>query len=90
MSHWRDKARPIIREVLAATKGKPEAEIKTALHHAYPFGPRAHHPYKIWLDEIKRQRQTRTVLDAQLEVAAGRRPAVVRVPVLRGQGKLFE
>lgn len=56
MSHWRDKAKRIVCAVLAETAGKPEAEIKKALHGAYPFGPREYHPYKIWLSEIKRQR----------------------------------
>lgn len=52
MSYWRRKAQPIIAKVLAETEGKPEAEIKEALLDAYPFGPRQHHPYKIWLSEI--------------------------------------
>lgn len=53
---WRDHARPIIARVLQETTGCSEREIKKALHDAYPFGPRAMHPYKIWLDEIARQR----------------------------------
>lgn len=53
---WRDRARPIIGGVLRATHGRPEAEIRAALLAAYPFGRRAHHPYKVWLDEIRRQR----------------------------------
>ena len=53
---WRDIAKPIIKEVLEATKGKDEKDIKKALRDAYPFGERAMHPYKIWLDEIKFQR----------------------------------
>lgn len=52
---WRDVARPIIYQVLQQTKGKTEKEIKAALKLAYPFGQRAMHPYKIWLDEIKTQ-----------------------------------
>lgn len=52
---WRDAARPVIARVLAETKGKTEPEIRAALHDAYPFGMRAHHPYKIWCDEIQRQ-----------------------------------
>ena len=54
---WRDRARPIIAKVLAETKGQDEKAIKAALFDAYPFGPREYHPYKIWLDEIKRQRK---------------------------------
>lgn len=52
---WRDKARPIIEEVLSRCKGKPEKEIKKALREAYPWGPRNNYPYKVWLDECKVQ-----------------------------------
>lgn len=54
-SEWRKRAAPIITKVLEENKGKSEAEIRLALREAYPFGPRQYHPYKIWLDEIKRQ-----------------------------------
>lgn len=54
---WREAARPIIAKVLADTKGQDEKAIKAALFAAYPFGPREHHPYKIWLSEIKMQRR---------------------------------
>ena len=54
---WRDYARPIIVEVLKETAGNTEKEIKKALREAYPWGERAMHPYKIWCDEIKRQRK---------------------------------
>lgn len=54
-SEWRKRAAPIIAGVLSANTGKSEAEIRIALRDAYPFGPRKYHPYKIWLDEIKRQ-----------------------------------
>lgn len=56
---WRDSARAIIQRVLTETVGKSEAEIKKALFDAYPFHERKHHPYKIWLDEIKIQRKQR-------------------------------
>lgn len=56
-SHWRRAATPIIDRVLRETSGKPEKEIRAALRQAYPFGPTSHHPYKIWLNEIKRQRR---------------------------------
>lgn len=55
-SRWRDRAGPIIARVLKETRGKSEKEIRAALREAYPFGERKYHPYKIWLDEIKRQR----------------------------------
>ncbi len=59
---WREHARPIIARVLADTVGRPDTEVRKALRDAYPFGPRQHHPYKIWLDEIARQRGTKPPL----------------------------
>ncbi len=59
---WRDAAAPVIAKALADTKGKPEAEIRKALFDAYPFGERAHHPYAVWLSEIKIQRKQRPPL----------------------------
>jgi hypothetical protein len=55
MSTWREKARKVIVRVLEETRGMDEAAVKKALHDAYPFGIREHHPYKIWRDEIKVQ-----------------------------------
>jgi len=60
LSYWRRQCAPIIARVLAENAGKPEAEVRAALRAAYPFGPREHHPYRIWLDEISRQRGRRT------------------------------
>lgn len=54
-SKWRAHAAPIIARVLRETSGQSADARRKALHDAYPFGPRQHHPYKIWLDEIKRQ-----------------------------------
>jgi len=57
MGHtWRERARPIIAEVLSETQGQSESSIRKALCDAFPFGPKQYHPYKIWLDEIKAQR----------------------------------
>jgi hypothetical protein len=61
-SSWRDSAAPIIARVLADTRYMPEKDIRAALHRAYPFGMRKYHPYKIWLDEIARQRGTKPKL----------------------------
>ena len=64
---WREHCRPIIAKVLADNKGKSEKEIKKELQESYPFGERKHHPYKIWCDEIKRQKgikpQTKDFID---------------------------
>lgn len=55
MSEWRQRAAPIIAQVLAENQGKKPMEIRAALREAYPFGPKAYWPYKVWLDEIQRQ-----------------------------------
>jgi hypothetical protein len=57
---WRDCARPIIARVLKENEGKTEKEIRAALREAYPWGELAHHPYKIWCDEIHVQMDGRT------------------------------
>jgi hypothetical protein len=54
-SHWRNMAAPIIRRVLAEHAGEDEAAIRAALRDAWPWGPRKHHPYRIWCDEVARQ-----------------------------------
>jgi hypothetical protein len=64
---WRDRARPIVAQVLAETRGKPEEEIRKALFDAYPFGVREYTPYKIWLDEIQRQRGLKRTPSQQRE-----------------------
>jgi hypothetical protein len=49
---WRDRARPIIAQVLLETKGQDEKVVGKVLKEAYPWGERSMHPYKIWLSEI--------------------------------------
>lgn len=56
MSTWRERAAPIIANELALHKNSSEQELRRALREAYPFGERAMWPYKVWLDEIRRQR----------------------------------
>ena len=63
---WRDSCRPIIAKVLADNKGNSDKEIRKSLRDAYPFGERAMHPYKIWCDEIKRQRGQKPTLGKKL------------------------
>ncbi len=55
LSYWRCRCAPIIARVLAENAGRPEADVRAALRAAYPFGPRKHHPYRIWLDEVRIQ-----------------------------------
>ena len=58
-SYWRDRAAPIIREVIARVGRDDERALRKALHDACPFGERQLHPYKIWRDEIRRQLEGR-------------------------------
>jgi len=53
---WQERAAPVIAAVLAATAGQDEKIVRKGLRDAYPFGERAYHPYKVWLNEVARQR----------------------------------
>lgn len=88
MSYWRDQMRPIIAEVIRENQGKGERELRRALREAYPFGQRAYHPYKVWLDEIARQTGRKPPLGTRR--SGGGRP-VARAPLEQaGQQTLFE
>ncbi len=73
ISHWRRIAAPIIAKILAEMEEKPETEIRAALGAAYPFGLRKHHPYRIWLDEIRIQTGRRRI-DSRVRQLQGRPP----------------
>jgi hypothetical protein len=73
VSDWRTLAAPIIAKVLVETKGKPGTEVRAALRAAYPFGPREHHPYRIWLDEIRIQTGRRRI-SSRIRRLQGRPP----------------
>lgn len=53
-SDWRDHSREVI---TAITKehgiANPDA-LEKAIRAAYPFGERAHWPYKVWNEEVRR------------------------------------
>ena len=58
MSHlrtWRDQARPVIARVIDQVGFSNQSSLRKALYDAYPFGQRKHYPYRVWLDEIKKQ-----------------------------------
>lgn len=80
---WREYCAPIIAKVLINTKGLSEKEIRKALKEAYPYGQRAMHPYKIWLDEIKCQRR----LKRRKKVGGGKRS--ITLPENPNQTALF-
>lgn len=56
VSYWRVQFRPIIARILREYAGRPKSEQNAALRAAFPAGPRSHHPYKMWLKEIRSQR----------------------------------
>lgn len=64
---WREHCRPIIAKVLADNKDRTEKEIRKALRNAYPYGQRAMHPYKIWCDEVKRQRGQKIIKEVNID-----------------------
>lgn len=53
---WREHAAPVIQRILVAVVGQDERVVRKALREAYPFGPRKYWPYKVWCDEVRRQR----------------------------------
>lgn len=54
---WRARATPVIAGVLSATDGMSDKEIRRALREAYPFCERKWWPYKVWCDEVRKQRK---------------------------------
>jgi hypothetical protein len=52
---WRDKARPVIADVIRRVGRGDDKALRSALRDAYPFGVRKYHPYRIWCDEVRVQ-----------------------------------
>jgi len=50
-SRWRRRAREVIAAVLENHHDTPRDALLNLVDGAYPFGERAHHPYKAWLAE---------------------------------------
>jgi hypothetical protein len=53
---WADRADQVLAEVFR--DGIPP---KTVIRDAYPFGPRSHHPYKVWLRRVRAWRHARSM-----------------------------
>ena len=75
-SPWRAHAAAIIRDVIERVGTDDERALRQALRDAYPFGPRANHPYKIWCSEVR------------FQLGEKRRAALARVDS-PGQRELF-
>lgn len=55
MATWRDRCRPIIGGVIDRVGMEDRKALRAALRKAFPFHSRDSWPYKVWLDEIRRQ-----------------------------------
>lgn len=67
MSDRRDVARPIIADVITRVGRDDQKALRAALRDAYPWGERAHWPYKVWCDEVQRQLSGRRYGEAKPE-----------------------
>lgn len=55
MKSRRDQVKEVLTEVFRELpEDATEKEVRKAVSDAYPFGERAMHPYKIWLDESRK------------------------------------
>lgn len=56
-SPWRAEAAKVVKAAIEAGQARNLSGPALLKHvrQAYPFGPRANHPYKIWLSEVNRQ-----------------------------------
>lgn len=55
MSRWAEHSRAVIERTLAGLpKDADLADVRKALHAAYPFGERKMHPYKVWCAEQRK------------------------------------
>jgi hypothetical protein len=75
---WRDIHRPRIRAIIENVGTDDKKALKQALFDGWDYGARENHPYKIWLDEIRRQ------LGLKIQKKKSRTANVVK-----GQGNLF-
>ena len=64
---WREIARPIVRRVIEEHRGEPPEKIKRALRDAYPFGTRNYYPYRVWLEEVRRELESQYYSGKELD-----------------------
>lgn len=55
-SYFRQIAAPIVERLLREYRKRPASELRRAIRAAYPFVERRSWRYRVWLDEIHRQR----------------------------------
>ncbi len=51
---WRSYSNQVINQVIKDNPDADEKTLRKKISEAYPFGERAMHPYKIWLDAVKK------------------------------------
>lgn len=56
--YWKNKSRHVINTVLVQFDNEPvnHEQLIKLVRECYPFGLRSHHPYKVWLNEVKNLR----------------------------------
>lgn len=54
MNYWAEVSINVINQIYRENQDKDKKSIVKLIDAAYPFGNRANHPYKIWLQERKR------------------------------------
>ena len=52
---WRERAAPIVADVIARTGRENQKALRQALRDAYPFAVRYGYAYKAWCAEVKHQ-----------------------------------
>lgn len=88
-SYWRPIARKAITDVISANPGLDEKALRKKISLAYPFGRRSEHPYKIWLDEVKKQLEAREKLQDWKNGTAQRDRKKADQVQVHGQGALL-
>ena len=53
-SNWRGYSKTVIAEITTKLGTNDPDTLECAIRAAYPFGARAHWPYKVWLEEVRR------------------------------------
>lgn len=57
---WADRADAVLAPVFQGlARDADDPTIATAVREAYPFGERAHHPYKAWLSRVRAWKEAR-------------------------------
>lgn len=56
MDTWRVRAIETIRGLLIEHNPQTLEEFDRVMFDGYPFGVRQHTPYKVWLEEVRKQR----------------------------------